>query len=135
MFLLQDFSPMKKILLFGLFTLLFSQLAYSQAELFVKETSYDFGKIKPGKDTLWHTFEIKNVGNEPMQISDVKTSCDCTLADWPKGPIAPGKTAVVKGGFKIEGKSGKFEKNIILFTNTAPAVTILTLKGEIIATE
>jgi hypothetical protein len=126
---------MKKILLFSLFTLLFSQLAYSQADLLVKETSFDFGKVKSGSDTLWHTFEIKNIGNEPMVISDVKTSCDCTLADWPTGSIAPGKTAVIKGGFKIEGKSGSFEKNIILFTNTAPAVTILTLKGEIIATE
>jgi hypothetical protein len=125
---------MKKILLLGLFALFFNQLAFSQAELMVKETTFDFGKIKAGSDTLWHSFEIKNIGNEPLQISDVKTSCDCTLADWPKGEIAPGKSALIKGGFKIEGKSGTFEKNIILYANTAPAVTILTLKGEIITT-
>lgn len=104
----------------------------AQADINFKETSHDFGKINAGKDTLWYNFSFTNTGNEPLQIQDVKTSCDCTLAEWPKTSIQPGKTAVVRGGFKIENKSGVFEKNIIIIANTSPATTFLSIKGEIL---
>jgi len=103
----------------------------AQADINFKETAHDFGKVAPGKDTLWYNFSFTNTGNEPLQIQDVKTSCDCTLAEWPKTSIQPGRTAVIRGGFKIENKSGLFEKNIIIIANTSPATTFLSIKGEI----
>jgi len=111
----------------------FSFFSNGQADMNFKETKHDFGSIKPGKDTLWYNFAFTNSGSEPLTIQDVKTSCDCTLAEWPKTSIQPGRTAVIKGGFKIENKSGPFEKNIIIIANTSPATTILTIKGEIVS--
>jgi len=112
----------------------FSWVFYSnaQADVHFKEMGHDFGKVHTGTDTLWYNFSFTNTGNEPLEIRDVKTSCDCTLAQWPKMPIMPGKTAIVRGGFKIVNKSGAFEKNIIVITNTSPATTILSIKGEIL---
>ena len=125
---------MKKIIfvtvLFALMTNL--TIAFGQNFKFEKET-HDFGVVKAGKDTLWVDFKFTNDGSEPLKISDVKTSCDCTLANWPKTEIQPGKSAVIKGGFKIEGKSDSFNKNIIIFANTMPGTTILTMKGLIVA--
>ncbi len=114
------------LFLFGL-----AYLANAQADVKFKEMSHDFGVVESGSDTLWYSFSYTNTGNEPLEIRDVKTSCDCTLADWPKTPLQPGKTAIMRGGFKTEGKSGVFEKNIIIILNTSPATNVLTIKGTI----
>jgi hypothetical protein len=107
----------------------------AQADIKFKELGHDFGTVKAGTDTLWYGFSFTNIGNEPLQINDVKTSCDCTLAEWPKNAIQPGRTAILRGGFKIADKSGAFQKNIIIITNTSPATTILSIKGDIIKGE
>ncbi|WP_018342402.1 DUF1573 domain-containing protein [Cytophaga aurantiaca] len=120
-----------------LIVFVFSCAFYSnaQADIQFKEMGHDFGKVQAGKDTLWYNFVVTNTGNEPLLIQDIKTSCDCTLAQWPKTPIMPGRTAIVRGGFKIENKSGTFEKSLYIITNTSPATTILYLRGEIISGE
>jgi hypothetical protein len=107
--------------------------AQAQANFKFTKTTHNFGQVKAGTDTLWVDFVFVNDGTETLTISEVKTSCDCTLADYPKKGIAPGQKAVIKGGFKIEGKSGQFKKNVIIFANTMPGTTILTLEGEIMA--
>ncbi|HWZ23602.1 MAG TPA: DUF1573 domain-containing protein [Cytophagaceae bacterium] len=123
----------KRIFVAVLFALMTNlTIAFGQNFKFEKEI-HDFGVVKAGKDTLWVDFKFINDGSEPLKISDVKTSCDCTLANWPKTEIQPGKSAVIKGGFKIEGKSDSFNKNIIIFANTMPGTTILTMKGLIVA--
>lgn len=114
--------------------MLFSCLAlkgYSQANFNFEKTDHNFGDVPAGKDTLWYDFKFSNTGSEPLQISDVRTSCDCTLAEWPKEAIQPGKSAIIRGGFKIEGKNGRFEKSIIIFANTVPAMTMLNITGNV----
>jgi len=117
-----------------IFAFVCSSVFYSnaQADIKFKELGHDFGQVKAGTDTLWYDFSFRNTGNEPLQINDVKTSCDCTLAEWPKNAIQPGRTSILRGGFKIADKSGVFQKNIIIITNTSPATTILSIKGDII---
>jgi hypothetical protein len=105
---------------------------FAQANFKFEKTTHDFGVIKAGKDTLWVDFKFVNDGSEPLLISDVKTSCDCTLAEWPKTAIQPGRSGIIKGGFKIEGKSDGFNKNIIIMANTMPGTTFLTMKGMIV---
>lgn len=106
--------------------------SYAQTNIDFPVMEHDFGNVPPGKDTLWYDFKFVNTGMEPFMISDVRTSCDCTLAEWPKEAVQPGKTAVIRGGFKIEDKNGRFDKSIIIFGNTTPATTILTIKGNIV---
>jgi hypothetical protein len=108
------------------------QSAMAQANFNFEKTTHDFGVVKAGKDTLWFDFKFTNTGSEALLISDVKTSCDCTLAQWPKHAIQPGQTAIVKGGFKIEDKMDGFNKNIIILANTMPGTTFLTVKGLIV---
>lgn len=56
--------------------------------------------IKAGEKAV-HIYKFKNTGKEPLIISDAKGSCGCTVPQWPKEPIAPGK------GDKVEFDSGK----------------------------
>ncbi|HSZ71704.1 MAG TPA: DUF1573 domain-containing protein [Cytophagaceae bacterium] len=123
---------MKKALVFTfLFFVACTGLSHAQAAFSFEQTAHDFGVVKPGKDTLWYDFVFVNKGIDPLEITSVKTSCDCTLAKWPKTPIQPGKKATIKGGFKIEGKTGPFDKSIIIIANTSPATTFLTLTGDV----
>jgi Protein of unknown function (DUF1573) len=123
---------MKKVIsLTFLLYLTFTGISQAQASFSFEQTAHDFGAVKPGTDTLWYDFVFVNKGTDPLEISSVKTSCDCTLAQWPKTPIQPNKKATIKGGFKIEGKTGSFDKSIIIIANTSPATTFLTITGEI----
>ena len=41
-------------------------------------------------------FRFTNTGKEPLIIEKAKGSCGCTVPNWPKDPIAPGESAVIK---------------------------------------
>nr|MBP7273482.1 DUF1573 domain-containing protein [Saprospiraceae bacterium] len=55
-----------------------------------KEVEYDYGTIKAGEKAV-HIYKFKNTGKEPLIISDAKGSYGCTVPQWPKEPISPGK--------------------------------------------
>jgi len=56
----------------------------------LSESGFDFGKIKKG-DKVEHVYEITNTGTNPLVISEVKPGCGCTVPDFTKEPILPGK--------------------------------------------
>ena len=83
------------------------------------KTTHSFGDlVKDAPATA--TFTIKNNQTEPLVITHVGTSCGCTVPEFTKEPIAPGKTGEIKlkydsrkvGYFKksaqIKTKEGKF---------------------------
>jgi hypothetical protein len=121
-----------KILLLSTFFLLFSVQIFAQADITFEKSEYDFGTYEEKDDTLWIAFKYKNTGSEPLIISDIKTACECTLADWVKKPVMPGQTGVVKAGYKYKGKVGTFNKSLTITANTLPAVSHLTIKGVIV---
>ena len=56
------------------------------------EEEYDFGTIKQGKKVM-HVFTFKNTGKNDLIISRAIGSCGCTVPEFPKEPILPGKLA------------------------------------------
>lgn len=110
----------------------FCTQAYAQADFKFDKTEYDFGTVTEKDDTLWVDFKFKNIGSEPLVISDIKTACECTLADWSKKPVMPGKEGVIKAGYKYKGKSGNYNKSLTIIANTLPAVSQLVIKGVVL---
>lgn len=43
--------------------------------------NYDFGTISMAKGVVKHQFKIKNIGDEPVIINKMYTSCMCTTAE------------------------------------------------------
>lgn len=80
------------------------------------EKSFDFGEITQG-EKVEHVFEFENIGNEPLILSDVRTTCGCTAPEWPREPIAPGKKARLKVVFNSAGKMGMQNKVITVMSN------------------
>lgn len=104
--------------------------AVSSAAIYFAENSFDFGKISEG-DKVTHDFVFTNKGSEPLIISDASASCGCTVPEYPKEPIAPGKDGIIKVIFNSEGKPGMQHKVVALTSNSNPASTEIYITGEV----
>jgi hypothetical protein len=97
---------------------------------FEKE-SHDFGKIKQG-DKVSYDFKFTNDGKSPLIITDAVASCGCTTPEWPKTPVKPGESGLIKVVFNSAGKTGLQDKQITITANTVPAQTMVHLIGEVL---
>jgi hypothetical protein len=96
-----------------------------------KEDFHDFGKIESG-EKITFAFKFKNTGKSVLIISNVSTSCGCTVSDYPKQPIKPGEESSIDVSFDSTGKHGLQTKSISVYTNAEPAVTTLRIQSLII---
>jgi hypothetical protein len=96
------------------------------------EEVWDFGTVKEGKK-VEHIYKFKNTGNEPLVISNASGSCGCTVPQWPKEPIAPGKSGEIKVVFDSEGKAGKRNQEVTIVANTEPSTLKIRMTGEVLA--
>ena len=84
-----------------LFTLiiimLFGISSYSQeglikkAEITFDKTIINYGTIDKGANGV-RDFVFTNTGNAPLIISNVKSTCGCTIPKKPEKPILPGES-------------------------------------------
>ncbi len=87
----------------------------------------ELNNIKKG-ETHKLQFSLKNTGTTALVISDIKTSCGCTTADWQKAPVEPGKTTVINTEINIK-EQGFFQKTVSVYCNTANSPVIFTING------
>jgi hypothetical protein len=108
--------------------LLFSVGISAQEFKFEKET-INYGKIKKG-DEGKRVFEFTNIGNAPIIIKDIKTSCDCAVPEKPERPIMPGEKSSLTVSYDTS-KTGGFSKEIIIFSNAKESIKKIKIKGYI----
>jgi len=90
--------------------------------------NHDFGTVAEGA-AADYVFQFKNTGKEPLVISRVQPSCGCTIPDWSKDPVLPGKTGFVKASYGTQGRPGHFEKSMTVFSNAGNKM--VTFKGTV----
>jgi len=59
-----------------------------------------------------YEYPFKNVGEVPLIITSVRSSCGCYVPQWPIEPILPGDSGVVKGRYSSLGRPGKFQRSL-----------------------
>lgn len=89
----------------------------------------DLGEIPQGKPVTVE-FEFTNTGKSPVIIASATTSCGCTVADYPKEPILPGKSGKIVASYNAAAK-GVFTKNVMVMIQNEDPKT-LTLKGTVL---
>lgn len=90
---------------------------------------HDYGTVAP-ESANKTAFVFTNTGKEPLIISSATGSCGCTVPNYPKEPIMPGKTGKIDVEFKpSKGQTGNQEKTVTVTANTEPAQTILKIKA------
>jgi hypothetical protein len=92
-------------------------------------TEYDYGTIIQGGDGN-SEFVFKNTGDEPLILSDVKSTCGCTVPSWPREPVKPGDTSKIIVSYKTT-RLGPINKSITVSSNAASGSVVLRIKGNV----
>lgn len=76
-------------------------------------TSKDYA-AKPGEVLVPFVFNLTNVSSSEVIISNVTTSCGCTVAQLPSQPwhLAPGTNGEIKVTVNLTGKNGHISKGV-----------------------
>ena len=91
---------------------------------------HNFGIIpKNGNGT--YEFVFSNAGTTPLILSNVKSSCGCTIPEWPKDPIPAGKESVIKVKYDTR-RVGNFVKSISIYSNAQDAPVVLRIRGQVV---
>ena len=127
---------MKKLFLLFSFialnTLSFAQIG-AKIEFLNKDNTIDYGTVTKESDSGLRTFIFKNTGDAPLIITNVQSTCGCTVPTKPTGPILPGMTDKID--VKYNMNLGPIRKTITVESN---AVNVeggkiaLKIKGEVI---
>ncbi|MBP6181532.1 DUF1573 domain-containing protein [Flavobacterium sp.] len=128
---------MKKII--TLIAILFvSSIGFAQSgakiDFKAKDNTIDYGKVSKGSDNGIRVFEFTNTGDAPLIITNVLSTCGCTVPTKPAEPIMPGKTGKIE--VKYNMTPGPIRKTITVESNAVnyeDGRVALKIKGEVIA--
>lgn len=76
-------------------------------------------------------FKMKNSGQKPLLINNIRTSCGCTTVSYPTEAIAPGKSFTVSAVYDAK-QMGHFHKEIGIYSNASTQPLLLTIKGVVV---
>ena len=95
---------------------------------------FEFDTVTEGA-IVTQSFKFKNTGTVPLIISDAKSSCGCTVPEWPTDAIEPGGTGEITAKFNTTHKMGGQNKAVRIFANIYPGPAVVTLKGYVMTKE
>jgi hypothetical protein len=108
-----------------------SLLAQGEAKLSVEEPDYDFGTIYRGNEAR-HSFTITNSGTATLEITNIRSSCGCTVPSIAKRKLEPGETTKLTAVFDSGRFKGSVTKNIYIYSNdSASPITKLSIHSNV----
>lgn len=109
------------------------QQVNAQAKIEFKTDIIDYGEIAKGSDGL-RIFEFTNIGNAPLIVSNVKSSCGCTVPSKPDGPVAPGESSTIEVKYDTK-RIGPIRKTVTVYSNADQPIVSLKIKGKVLSTD
>ena len=108
-----------------------SSAAWAAPRLSVDTPEHDFGQIFQG-ETVQHEFNFTNVGDEPLLVTKVRSSCGCTAALASSSRLQPGESGQITATFDSTRFQGPVTKTVYLYTNDlSQPVAQLFIKGTV----
>ena len=125
---------MKKLLAIAIFVFVgFAVEAQETAKMEFKSEVIDYGEINKGSDGV-RVFEFTNTGNIPLVISNVTSSCGCTIPKKPEKPVLPGETGQIEVKYDTS-RVGPIRKTITVYSNAEEPAKSIKIKGRVLETE
>ena len=116
-----------------LITLSLPLIAAQTPKLEVEKSVIDLGPIEPRKSYEFK-IKIKNIGDKPLNIKNIKPDCGCTMIENTINEIMPGKETVIEGKYTSSSHPGKVDKKIRIYSNDPNKdVTIIAIQADITA--
>jgi hypothetical protein len=94
-----------------------------------KETVHDYGTIALGGNGTCE-FKFTNPGKSPLILSAAQASCGCTVPEWTKEPVQPGKEGIIKVTYNTN-IPGSFQKSVTVTSNAKNSPLVLIIKGTV----
>lgn len=127
---------MKKLIL-SIFALFAIAISYAQSKIDqvaqFNSTTIDLGRIEQGHPAT-ATFVVKNIGTTPLLIETAQPTCGCTIGDYTKEPIMPGKEGKITATFNA-ASAAPFSKTMNVKFAGIDEMKSFTLKGEVLTSE
>jgi hypothetical protein len=127
---------MKKVL-FSLTALVLSVAAMAQVKsddiAKIKVETVDLGKIPQGIPAV-STFVVTNIGKTDLIIESANPTCGCTVSDYTKAPIPPGKTGTITATFNAAGL-GPINKHMNVKFAGAEDTKSIGFTGEVLSAD
>ena len=98
-----------------------------------KDNTIDYGTVNKEDDNGIRSFEFTNTGDEPLIITNVQSTCGCTVPSKPTEPILPGKTGKID--VKYNMNTGPIRKTITVESNAINVEegrVAIKIKGDVI---
>lgn len=117
-----------------LFAVLFSGYLSAQvsgALIKIADTKKSFGFVKQGKEVRLE-FDLKNAGQEPLVIQEVKVECSCTKAEFSKEPLAPGKGGKITLVIDTKTMQDRQDRTAEVISNAVNGTVYLRYKGVVL---
>lgn len=99
-------------------------------EITFEKTVHDYGTVAYKGDGKCE-FKFTNTGKEPLILTNVRSSCGCTVPKWPREPILPGQSEVIHVEYKTN-RIGRINKTITVQSNAQTSSVVLRIKGEVL---
>ena len=116
-----------------LFISFFSLSIYAQdkvAKIEFESETIDYGTIEKGSDGV-RVFKFRNTGDAPLIVSNVKSSCGCTIPKKPTEPILPGENGEIEVKYDTN-RVNPIRKTITVTSNAETQTVALKIKGTVI---
>lgn len=107
--------PLICVLALGVGALFADRAESNQPKAVAEEMVKDFRTVNKGK-RLVHEFVIRNDGDATLEITEVKPSCGCTVAEHPS-TIPPGGSGVIKAAVDTRNLKGGIAKSVRVYTS------------------
>ncbi|MDB2384927.1 DUF1573 domain-containing protein [Polaribacter sp.] len=116
---------MKTVYLFLLFVTV--AITTNAQEFKFEEETIDYGKITKGANGK-KTFVFTNIGDAPLVIEKVQSSCGCTVPKKPEKPVMPGENGEIEVSYDTN-RLGGFSKVLTIYSNAKSTRKLLKIKG------
>lgn len=98
-----------------------------------KDNTIDYGTVNKEDDDGVRSFEFTNTGDADLIITNVQSTCGCTVPTKPTGPIKPGKSDKIVVKYNMH--TGPIRKTITVESNAVNVEegrVAIKIKGEVI---
>lgn len=118
----------KHLILF-ITTILSAEIASAQLQF--KSERFDFGRIAEEGGKRSCTFQASNVGDKPLLLVDIVTTCGCTVPTFSRKPILPGKSTEIVVTFDPYGRPGTFDRKLHIYGAGNERLGVISIVGEV----
>ena len=110
-------QPIKKLYIVGNIDHYVAKSNYNETpKLEFVSKYYDLGKV-PKNRIFKQSYQFKNLGNKPLKIIDISSTCACIIARASNEEVQPGDSASIQISYSTAQREGYQLKNIAVYSN------------------